>query len=122
MQPTAPCSWASLRLEAAPAAAVAGDDDLALDVDAALLERLIVVRHAVIDVDQRRGDVAVALIGDVGRQRVRGVAYEVGSPGDRRLLPAERGRARARPARAWSRSASDRARRRSRYARPSPIP
>ncbi len=62
-----------LGLEAAPAAAVAREDDLAADADAALRERLIIVGHAVIDVDHRRGDVAVALVGDIGRKRVGGL-------------------------------------------------
>src|SRR6202007_521986 len=56
-------------LEAAPAAAVARDDDLALHADPAPRERIVIVGHAVIDVDHRRGDVAVALVSDIWRQR-----------------------------------------------------
>ncbi len=63
-----------LGLEAPPAAAVAGDDDLALDADAPALERLVVVGHAVVDVDQLGGDVAVALVGEVGGKRAGRVA------------------------------------------------
>ncbi len=76
-----------LGLEAAPAAAVAGEHDLALDADPAPLERVIIVGHAVIDVDNRRGDVAVALVGDIRRKRI-GRARRGRILGDRRLLPA----------------------------------
>ena len=51
-----------LRLDAAPRAAVAGDDDLALDVDAAALELLVVGRDAVVDVDELGGHVAVGRV------------------------------------------------------------
>ena len=77
-----------LGLEPAPAAAVARDDDLALHVDAAPLELLVVIRHAVIDVDELAGDVAVGAVDVVGRQlpvRARG-----GIAGDRRLAAAAR--------------------------------
>ncbi len=83
-----------LRLQAAPALAVAGDDDLALDVDPHPLERLVVVGHAVVDVDQGRGDVAVALISDVGGQRGLGRARSRVAR-DRRLLQRRLERARA---------------------------
>ncbi|CAM5604922.1 hypothetical protein RLIN73S_06790 [Rhodanobacter lindaniclasticus] len=73
-----------LRLQPAPAAAVAGDHDLAAHVDAATRQFLVVVRHAVVGVDQRRGDIAVATVDVVWRQRTgqcrRGIA------GDRRLV------------------------------------
>ena len=60
------------RLQPAPADTVAGDDDLALDADAQPLQRLVIVRHAVIDVDEVGRHIAVALIGDIGRQRAGG--------------------------------------------------
>ncbi len=55
-------------LQPAPAAAVAGDDDLAPDADAQALERLVVVGHAVVDVDDGGGDIAVALVEQIARQ------------------------------------------------------
>ncbi len=56
------------RFQSAPATAVAGDDDLAAHVDAAAGQLLVVVRHAVVGVDEFRGDVAVAAVDVVGRQ------------------------------------------------------
>jgi hypothetical protein len=73
-----------LRLEPPPAPAIACDGDLALDINAHALERLVVLGHAVVHVDQRRRDIAIALERDIRRQLVlragrRGVA------GDRRF-------------------------------------
>ncbi len=70
-------------LQAAPAAAVAGDHDLALHRDPHALERQVVLGHAVVGVDQGRGDVAIALEGDVGGKRVLGVGGRIAR--DRRL-------------------------------------
>ena len=56
-----------LRLQPAPALAVTGDHDLALHIDAHALQRLVVVGHAVIHIDDRRGHIAIALEGDIGR-------------------------------------------------------
>ena len=73
-----------LRLDAAPAVAVARDDDLALHADAHLRELLVVLGHAVIRVDERRGDVAVGGIGVEGRQLAGLAAGRI--LGKRRLL------------------------------------
>ena len=81
-----------LRLEAAPAAAVARENDLALDADPALFERVIVVGHAVIDVDHRRGDIAVTLVGDIRRKRLREHCSEWCSGPRRLAAPARRAR------------------------------
>ena len=59
-----------LRLDAAPRSAIAGDDDLALHVDAAALELLVVGRHAVVDVDELGGHVAVRGVDVERRQRL----------------------------------------------------
>ena len=77
-----------LGLEAAPPGTVAGDGDLALHVDPAPGERLIVGGKAVVDVNQRCGDVAVALEGDIRRERVLRVAAGR-ILWDRRFLPAQ---------------------------------
>ena len=61
-----------LGLQAAPAGAVAGDHHLAFDRDAHPLQGVIVRRHAIVHIDQRRGDIAVALEGHIGRQFVLG--------------------------------------------------
>src|SRR5207237_8700301 len=53
-------------LHAAPARSVAREDDLPLDVDSALLEIRIVIGDAIVDVDQRSGDVARVGVGVVG--------------------------------------------------------
>ena len=73
------------RLQSAPARAVARDDDLALDADTETLERLVVVAHAVIDIDERRRDVAIALIGEIGGQK-RLLRARAGVARDRRFL------------------------------------
>ena len=44
---------------AAPARAVTRDHDLALHVHAVAFQFLVVVRHALIDVDQRGGDITI---------------------------------------------------------------
>ena len=72
------------RLEPAPAAAVAGDHDLAAHVDAAAGQLLVVVRHAVVGVDQWCGDIAVAAVDVVWRQRAG--QRRSGIAGDRRLV------------------------------------
>ncbi len=59
-----------LRLDAPPRPAVPGDHDLALDVDAAPLQLLVVGRDAVVHVDQLAGHVAVGRVGVVGRKPV----------------------------------------------------
>ena len=79
-----PVLLGELGFEAAPALAVAGDDDLALHIHAHALERLVVVGHAVVDVDELARDVAVALVGDIGRQHPGGLGRG-GVAGDRRL-------------------------------------
>jgi hypothetical protein len=61
-----------LRLQPAPALAIARDHDAAAHVDAHAVERLVVVRHAVVHIDQRGGHIAVPLVGDVGGQRPGG--------------------------------------------------
>jgi hypothetical protein len=57
-----------LRLDSSPRGAVPGDDDLPFHVDAELLEPLVVGRNAVVDVDERRGHVAVDRVGVVRRK------------------------------------------------------
>ena len=54
MQPIAPCCLRELGFQAAPAAAIARDRDLPFDIDAATREVLVVIRHAVVDIHQRR--------------------------------------------------------------------
>ena len=80
-QPTAPCSAATFGLMPRQRLAVARDDDLALDVDAELVELLVVLGHAVVHVDETAGDVAVGRVGVVGRQLLGRLA-DVGSSGD----------------------------------------
>ncbi len=58
-----------LRFQSAPTAAVTGDDDLAAHVDATPCERLVIVGHAVVGVDQFGGDIAIAAIDVVQQQR-----------------------------------------------------
>ena len=84
MQPTAPCSAGDLRLDAAPAPAVAREDDLAFDVDAKLRELLVVFGRAVVHVHEIGGDVAVGGVG-VERRQLSGIA-RVRIVGDDRLL------------------------------------
>ncbi len=74
-----------LRLEAAPAFAIAGDHDLAFDRDAELLKPLVIIHAAIIHIDQRRGDIAITLIFDIGGKR-RVLGGGAGIAGDRRLL------------------------------------
>ncbi len=78
-----------LGLQPAPARAVAREHDLAAHVDPAPRQRLVIVGHTVIDVDDGRGDVAVALIGDIRRQRAGGVGRGLVAR-HRRLLAAQR--------------------------------
>ena len=78
-----------LRLDAAPGAAVAGDHDLAADVDSAAGELVVVVGHAVVDVDQLAGHVTVHRVGVVGRELLvllaRGGVLGQGGLGEGRL-------------------------------------
>ena len=57
-----------LRLEAAPAAAVTCDHDPAFHADAVAVEFFIVVRHALVGIDQIAGHVTVRAVHEVGRQ------------------------------------------------------
>ena len=76
------------RLQSTPALAITGDDDLALHRHASARKCLIILAHAIIDVDHLAGDVAVALIGKVRRQRP--LCIVGGSiAGHRRLLSAQ---------------------------------
>ena len=94
-----------LRFDAAPGAAVAREDDLAGDVDAAARKLIVVVRHPVVDVYQLAGHVTVdrvrvvarkllvdlpgrAVLGQHGLRQRRGVA------GRRRHLQAAQARRR----------------------------
>ena len=56
------------RLDAAPGMEVARDDDFALYGNAHALEFFVIFRNAIVDVDQRRGDIAVDRIGVVCRE------------------------------------------------------
>ena len=68
----------NLRLDAAPRPAVARDHDRTLHGDAQPVERFVIGRHAVVDVDQRRRHIPVGrvcvihrqLLGMLGRRRV----------------------------------------------------
>src|SRR5208282_4022045 len=74
-----------LGLQPAPSGAVARDYDLAPDANAEALERLVVVQHPIVDEDEAGGDVAVALVIDIGRKR--GIGRDrTGIAGDRWLL------------------------------------
>src|SRR5271170_1509495 len=68
MHPTAPCSCASFGFSPRQP-----------------LQRLVVVLHPIIDVDQAGGNVAVTLVGEVGGQ-ARLSRRRTGIAGDRRLL------------------------------------
>ncbi len=59
------------RLDAAPRLSVPGDDDGAADRDAEAIEELVVFSPAVVDVDQRRRDVAVDRVGVVAGKLFR---------------------------------------------------
>ncbi len=74
-----------LGLDAAPRAAVAGDDDGSLDRDAHALQLFVVFAHAVVHIDERAGDVAVFGVGVVGGQLLGGLRRR-GIDSDRRLL------------------------------------
>ncbi len=62
-----------LRLQPAPAAAIARQHDAPLDAHALTFEFLVVVRHAVICVDQFRGYIAIGAVHVVGRQFILGL-------------------------------------------------
>ena len=66
--PDSPVLSRDLGLDAAPGPEVAGDHDRPLDRDAQPIELLVVRRHAVVHVHERRGDIAVDRIGVVGRE------------------------------------------------------
>ena len=63
-----------LGLDPPPGAAVAGDHDLALHVDAAALQLLVVLRHAVVDVDERARHVAIHRVRVVDGKLLRDLA------------------------------------------------
>ncbi len=67
-QPMAPCSAATLGLMPRQDCAVARDDDGALDGNAQAVELFVIFRDAVVDVDQRRGDVAIDGVGVIRRE------------------------------------------------------
>ena len=73
-----------LRLDAAPRGAVPRDDDGALDRDAAAFQLFVVRRPAVVDVDERAGDVAVDGVRVVAGQLLRRLTRG-GIDGERRL-------------------------------------
>ena len=72
-------------LDAAPGISVTRDHDCALDRNSHALQFLVVIRSAVVDVHQRRGDVAVGRIGVVGGQ-LFSLLIGCGIDGQRRLL------------------------------------
>ncbi len=57
-----------LRLDAAPRPAIARDHDRTFHVHSEPRQLFVIVRHTVIHVDQRTGDVAVGGVRVVGRQ------------------------------------------------------
>jgi hypothetical protein len=73
-----------LWLDAAPGVAVARDDDRALDRDAQPLEPVVVLRDAVVDVDEPSGHVAVDRVGVV-RRKLLGLLVGGRVDGDGRL-------------------------------------
>ncbi len=74
-----------LGLDAAPGISVTRDHDCTLDRNAHALEFLVVVRDAVVDVNQRGSDVAVRRVGIVGG-KLFGLLVGCGIDGQRRLL------------------------------------
>ena len=74
-----------LGLDAAPRAAITRDDDRAAHRDAAPVEFLVVGRHSVVHVDQRRGDVTFARI-RVVRRKLLGALRGRGIVRDDRLF------------------------------------
>ena len=76
-----------LGLDAAPGDAVARDHDGALNGDAQAVQFLVVSGNAVVDVDERRGDVTVDRVGVVGRELL-GLLVRRGVVRKRRLRPA----------------------------------
>ena len=93
MQPTAPCSAATLGLIPRQEFQYLRDHNGALDRDAHALQFLVVLRHSIIHEDQRGGDVAIRRIGVVGRKLFR-LLVRSGIDLDSRLLQngSERGR------------------------------
>ena len=80
---TAKCQWLvnELGFDAAPAATVARDHDLPLDVDAPLVELLVVLGNAVVHVDELRGDVTSGRVRVVRGQRIHVGGVFVGADG-----------------------------------------
>ena len=108
-----------LRLHAAEDLPVADDDDGAARGDAQAFELVVVFDAAVVDVDERRCDVAVDRVGVVGGQLLASSVRSSGRP-RRPARRASRRTASARSSRARALSASGTARRSVRSARPSP--
>ncbi len=75
----------NLGLDAAPGIPVARDYDCALDGDAHAVEFFVVIRDAVVDVNQRSGDVAVGGVGVIGGQ-LFGLLVGSGIDGQHRFL------------------------------------
>src|SRR5208282_3605919 len=73
------------RLQSAPSAAIASDNDFAFDIYSQSLKGLIIVLHPIVDIDQRGADITVALIVCISRQRWIG-GRGAGVAGNRRLL------------------------------------
>ena len=57
--PDRPMLGGDFRFDAAPRSAIPRDDDRAFHADAEAIEFLVILRHAMVHVDQRRGDIAV---------------------------------------------------------------
>ncbi len=72
-------------LDAAPGISIARDGNRSLDRDAHARQLLVVIRSAVVDVHQRRGNIAVTRVGVVGGKLFR-LLVGGGIDGQRRLL------------------------------------
>jgi hypothetical protein len=55
-----------LRLNASPTASISGEHDLASHLDAATCQLLIVCWDAIVDIDQRGGDITISRVGVIG--------------------------------------------------------
>src|SRR5258708_713180 len=75
-----------LRLQSPPALAVAGDDDLSPDVDPAARQLAVILRHAVVEIDELPAHIAVGAELVVRGQPVGACGGPVA--GDRRLRQA----------------------------------
>src|ERR1700734_4463138 len=69
MQPTAPCSYASSGFRPRGTIAVTCDHDLPLYAQSVSGKLAVVIRHAVIDVYERRGHIAVRAVNVVRGRR-----------------------------------------------------